>query len=102
MDYRRVTRDLIRQVRALRSELADFSDAEDRQADYYAERAETMERSMARARRETEDARRDAEADRWYREDELRRVTRDLERAASYDDEWGQRRALDTLKRLGQ
>jgi len=61
----------------------------------------SQERKRAEAcRRECAERQRQEESDRWYREDQLRSATKDLERARSYGDEWGEARALRKLKSI--
>ena len=61
-------------------------------------RAKRAERAAEQQRYEQE---RQVESDRWYREEELRKITRDIERAHSYGDAYGEERAIQKLKRLG-
>jgi hypothetical protein len=51
-------------------------------------------------RRESAERERQAEADRWYREGEIEKATKELEQARVYGDSWGAERALKKLKRL--
>ena len=51
-------------------------------------------------RRESTERERQEESDRYYREDQLRTATKELERAQSYGDEYGISRAMDKLKRI--
>jgi len=68
---------------------------------YYAEEAESRRMRRDRAyENERIERERQAEADRWYREEELRKVTSDIERARSYGDEWEESRAIERLKKL--
>lgn len=64
---------------------------------------ETLGQASRRAeacRRESAERERQDESDRWYREDQLRTATKELERAQSYGDEYGIGRAMDKLKRI--
>jgi len=68
---------------------------------YYQEEAVSRANKRAEAcRRESEDRARQEESDKWYRESELRSATKDLERARSYGDEWGEARALRKIKSI--
>ena len=90
---RRFFRDQRQLIAALREEIES--------SHYYHEEAVSRANWRADAeRRESVERERQVEADRWYREDELRRATKDLERARSYGDEWGESRAIQKLKRL--
>lgn len=76
-----------------REEIAEsYNRAEER-----ANRAERRARADENERIERE---RQAESDRWYREDQLRSATRDLERAVSYGDGYAIKRATEKIKRL--
>lgn len=68
---------------------------------YYQDEAYARcERQRRTAENERIDRERQAECDRWYREDELKRAVGDLERAHSYGDEWGIARVTEKLKKL--
>lgn len=69
----------------------------------YYRREESISRIERRARaaeNERIERERQAESDRWYRDDQLRNATRDLERAVSYGDDYGIKRATEKIKRL--
>jgi hypothetical protein len=51
-------------------------------------------------RRENDERQRQEESDRWYRDEQLRLATKELERAHSYGDDWGEERALKKLKSI--
>lgn len=93
-------KDYRRQIAYLKQRVADAEQSlED--ANYYQE--EALSRANRRAdacRRECAERERQEQSDRWYREDELRRATKDLERARSYGDSWGEDRALKKLKSI--
>ena len=77
-------------------------DMEYQQEESYFAQEEAIGRANKRAescRREAEERERQAESDRWYREDQLRRATQDLDRAISYGDEWGIERAKEKIKK---
>lgn len=89
--------------KSYRQQIAELKEEISSQYYYQDERSAAISREKQRAdacRRECEEARRQEESDRWYREDELRRATKDLERARGYGDEWGVARALDKLKKI--
>jgi len=119
MDYRRLTRALIAEVRALRASVTDLLAAQAEQgaalealswqadvlrrrlarADDFAGYLE--ERSAARARscaRDLRAAQEEADATR-YREYEHRQAVEDLERAQRRGDDYGIRRATERLRR---
>lgn len=68
---------------------------------YYQEDA--LSRAEARAescRRNAEQARRDAEYEAECRADDVRRATRELERARDWNDDWSEERALRKLRNI--
>ena len=68
---------------------------------YYHQEAQSgAERRAEACQRETAERERQADSDRWYREDKLRDAVKNLERAQSYGDEWGIDRATKQLKNL--
>jgi len=68
---------------------------------FHAEQSRTRaDKRLQAYERELAERARQAEADRWYREEEMRKATRDLERAHNYGDEWAIARALERLKRI--
>lgn len=68
---------------------------------YYAEEAESRRIRHSRAcENERIERERQAESDKWYRDEELRRATSDLERARSYGNEYEESRDIEKLKRL--
>ncbi|GEM_PF-5325295 len=91
--YRQRIAELERQLDELEGQL-DF-------AYFHAEESRARaERRLQSYERELAERERQAEADRWYREEEMRKATRDLERAHSYGDDWAVARALERLKRI--
>jgi len=64
------------------------------------ERASRAERRIRAAESERIERERQEESDRWYREDQLRSATKDIERAVSYGDDYGIKRATEKLKKL--
>lgn len=103
MDYRELTRRLIRLCRAYRDEndrLASELGAWEESYDGARDRAEATEASNVRRIRALEEERRQAEADASYHAEQVRSATRELERARSWGDVYGESRALDKLRRL--
>jgi hypothetical protein len=58
------------------------------------------DRRLQAYERELAERERQAEAERWYHEEELRKATRDLERAHNYGDDCAVSRALERIKRI--
>ena len=87
-----------------RQQIVELNEQLENQYYYYQEeassRANVASRRAEACRRECEEARRQEESDRWYREDQIRSATKDLERAGSYDDKFGKARAIEKLKKL--
>lgn len=84
----------------LRQQIAELEENVDSES-YFQEAAASRANQRADAcRRECEEARRQEESDRYYREDQVRAATRELERAREWHDEWGEDRAIAKLKRL--
>ena len=83
-----------------RRQIAELNEALENQ--YYSseESCRLVSKRAEACRRECEERARQEESDRWYREDQLRRATSDLERAISYNDEYAIRRATDNLKKI--
>lgn len=66
---------------------------------YYAEAASSRAYRQAEAcRRESAERERQAEADRWYRDDKIKTATNNLNRAISYGDQYGIHRAQKELQ----
>ena len=93
--------ELIRQqFRQYRRRIAELEAELDDQAgtrEYDIARLESKARAY---RQEIAEKERQAESDRWYREDQIKSITNELERARNYKDEWGESRAIEKLRRL--
>lgn len=104
MDKQKVKKQFRRyrqQIIDLNSQVAELNEQLSNQ--YYCQE-EAVGRASRRTQaceRECQERERQAESDRWYREDELRRATSALERAHSYGDEYGVQSALRKIKSLG-
>ena len=86
-----------RRIAELESEMANQLDV----ASYrQTEQSAQLERRVRACRNELDERERQEQADRWYREDELRSATKDLEKARSYGDSWGEDRALRKLRSI--
>ena len=86
-----------RRIAELEEEMVNQLDA----ASYrQAEGCAQLERRIRACRNEMDERERQEQADRWYREDQLRSATKDLERARSYGDSWGEDRALRKLRSI--
>ena len=83
-----------------RQQISELNQAIEEVGFYHEESISRANRRADACRRECEERERQAESDRWYREDELRRATQDLERAQSYGDPYAVKRATDKIKSL--
>lgn len=83
-----------------RQEITELREQIESSYHYQDEAISRCERRAEDRRREQADRERQEEADRWYREDQLKSATKDLERARSYRDDYEVSRAIEKLKRL--
>ena len=114
MDYRKLTRNLIKLLHDEREAAAQLAnkigELEQQLVDSRANAEESMyaaDEASSRAYRQIQQARNDARDAEMHAEDErsriqsdLRSATDDLARARSWGDEWAEQRALDRIKRL--
>ncbi len=92
MNYRRITRELIRRVRALEESVASLNRITE--AEW-----EAAQRAQRRAR-EAERAAYEREREAQWREMARQEALADLNQARRWGDEWGIRRALKRLEEL--
>ena len=87
-------------ISQLKQEIYDLNEALDSQSYCYEESLGRANKRAEACRREAEERERQCEFDRRSKEDDIRRVTSELERAREYGDSWGEDRALRKLKSI--
>jgi hypothetical protein len=83
-----------------RQRIAELNEELESSYFYHGEAISRANQRVEACRRESAERERQAEADRWYREGEIEKATKELEQARVYGDSWGAERALKKLKRL--
>ncbi len=94
-------KDIIRrQFQQYRERIRELEQEAESSYFYHGEAESRAIKRVEACQREVAERERQAEADKWYREGELRDAVKNLERAQSYGDEWGIARATKKLKDL--
>jgi len=96
MNYKRIVKELIIEVRRLRDELERERYASEAYEMHLQEKLAEKERQLQDAEYRAEQQRQDALYDSWEREDAMH----DLEKAKRWNNSWGIARAERKLKRL--
>ena len=83
-----------------RQQIAELQQALEEASYYHEESISRQERRIKAYHNEEIERERQSESDKWYRDEQLRKATSDLERARSFDNEYEVDRAIKRLKQL--
>jgi len=88
------------EIQRLKARVSELENEIEQSYEYQEEAVSRASRRARACENERIERERQAESDRWYREDQLKRATSDLERAVGYGDEYGIKRATERLKKI--
>ncbi len=93
-------RKYLTEIRNLKAKVSELENQIEQSHEYHEEALSRASRRARATENERLEQERQAESDRWYREDQLKRATSDLERAVSYGDDYAIKRATEKIKKL--